>query len=131
MKQSIGRITLMLLVIISGAIAVIAFELRSHQLNTADVPEGSAFLLSVYVPLVAVMAGYYFGGKSLGRGQTPIEPFILALAVTILWVLPPAVVLVFAKQPMWYLEQLIPWKVWGDSITALAVSFYFGKAPEE
>jgi hypothetical protein len=131
MKQTLGRITLMLLVVISGAVAVTTFQLRSHQLNPADVENGSAFLLSVYVPLVAVMAGFYFGEKRLGRGTTPVEPFIFALAVTILWVLPPPVILLFTKRPMGYLDQLIPLKVWGDSITALAVAFYFGKEPEE
>jgi hypothetical protein len=131
MKQTTGRITLMLLVFISGVIAVTTFELRSHQFNTADVTNGSAFLKSVYLPLISVMAGFYFGGKSSGQGRTPIEAFIVALFVTIVWVLPPPVILLFTKRPMGYLDHLISWKVWGDSITALAVSFYFGKAPKK
>jgi hypothetical protein len=131
MKQTIGRITLMLLVLISGAVAVTTFQLRSHQLNTADVENGLEFLLSVYVPLVAVMAGFYLGEKSLGRGRTPVEVFIFVLAVTILWVLPPPVILLFTKRPMGYLDHLIPLKVWGDSIVALAVAYYFGKEPQQ
>lgn len=122
----------MSLVLGSGLIAAIALAVNSPALNPKDIDTVSAFLLSVYVPLVAIMAGFYFSEKSTteSRGKTGLETFLFAAFVTGVWVVAPPLFIIFAPQTVRAIEFLTQWRTWGESIAALAISFYFAKPGE-
>jgi hypothetical protein len=132
-SRSTGRITFIALVFGSRLIAAIALGVRSPELNPGDIDTVSAFLLSVYLPLIAIMAGFYFSEKrtSATGGKTASETFFFAALVTGVWVGAPPLFIIFASQTAQAIELLTQWRTWGESVAALAVSFYFVKPGEE
>lgn len=132
-RRSTGRITFVTLVFGSGLIAAVALGVHSAKLNPKDVDIVSAFILSVYLPLIAIMAGFYFSEKHTppaGR-KTSLETFFFAALVAGVWVGAPPVFIIFASQTVRAIELLTQWRTWGESIAALAISFYFAKPGEE
>jgi hypothetical protein len=85
-------------------------------------------LAAFYVPLVTLMAAFYFG-KARGttaRTSVPLEVFLFAAGIVTLWVITPVFLLVvlFIEDVLVELQTIKPY---GDSLALLAFGYYFSK----
>ena len=127
-----GRLALMALVLLTaiGAYATLFYLGRGGRIHPEQIRLSMRELLEVYLPLIVVMGGFYFGEASFtkGRGrETAAQTFAFAFIVTGLWVVSPIVFLLYAfvEEAMRYLAIIKPF---GESVAMGAVAFYFAKS---
>ncbi len=86
-------------------------------------------LLEHYVPLLAILAGFYFSERTLADkgSETSIEAFVFALVVVAIWVLGPPILIAASETIEGALRLLDSVAVIGTSLASLGLAFYFSK----
>ena len=88
-------------------------------------------LAGLYLPLIALMAAFYFGKTRVNRGgrpaTVPFETFIFAVLIVTLWVMTPLFFLFFIEAAQDISSTLNRVRPYGDSLALAAVGYYFSK----
>jgi hypothetical protein len=129
-SSNMGRLCLMVVVFFFflASVGVLLWIGRdggiSYDLKIGALGKLAAF----YMPLLTLMAAFYFGGS---RSKTlnaivPLEAFVFAVIVVTLWVIVPIFLLLtlFIEDVAPALERVKPY---GDSLALLAVGYYFSQ----
>ena len=87
-------------------------------------------LLAHYVPLLAILAGFYFSERAIDarENQTSLETFVFAVIVVGLWVLIPPLLIAFSTTIEAALRFLDSVGVFGTSLGSACLAFYFSKS---
>ena len=87
-------------------------------------------LLEHYVPLLGILAGFYFSERAdaKGKSQTSIEAFLFALVVIGIGVLGPPVLIALGDTIEAALRLLDTVAVIGTSLASACLAFYFSKS---
>lgn len=87
-------------------------------------------LLEHYIPLLAILAGFYFSDRSLepGDNQTSIETFIFSVAIVGIWSLIPPILIFFCDTIESGMRLLESVGVLGSSLGSACLAFYFSKS---
>jgi len=130
--RAAGRWTLMLLVMGSALLSAAVLSGMYAELNPSEQTDSVDALMTIYLPLVGVMGGFYLAEVhvDLRQGGTSIETFAFAFLVVSVWVLAPPILLMrnfYIEDTLKLLKALRPW---GDTIAALAVAYYFSKGSQ-
>lgn len=120
----------MLITIVSFLASVIILLLMSRNggINYQNKTETIERLALFYFPLLTLMAAFFFGkgGSGSANAPVPFDAFVFAAAIVTLWVLTP-IFFLFA----FYIEDVIvdlpKIKPYGDSVSLLALGYYFSK----
>lgn len=124
------RLTLFLVAFAAGAMAIgiLLFKARFRELPAATVTESIEGLLNIYLPLLAIMAGFYFAVRreAVDANACSRDTFLVALLLLGVWVLAgPAMLLLFpVEEAIGYLKSF---GSVGSTLAAGAVAFFFSK----
>jgi hypothetical protein len=85
-------------------------------------------LLGFYMPLLSLMAAFYFGGSQSHRSNraTPFDTFLVAVIFTMLWSLAPIFLMSDGGMED-ILATLRKIKPVGDTLALAAIGYYFSK----
>jgi hypothetical protein len=86
-------------------------------------------LLQVYVPLLGILAGFYFAEQSSTKGShTSIEAFGFAMVLICVWVFAAPVLIFFSATIEAAIRLLNSISVLGTSLASSALAFFFSKS---
>jgi hypothetical protein len=124
-----GRLWLMAVVVVFlvGAIACLFWIGRGEAIRSEMKTAALIDLLGFYMPLLSLMAAFYFGGRQPDRDDkaSPLDTFVVALVFTSLWTLVPMFLLLFGGTIEDILETLKKMKPFGDTLALAAIGYYF------
>jgi len=125
-----GRLYLMITVLIGFIVSliVVLWLGRDGGISYDNKKIALGKLAAFYIPLVTLMAAFYFGkarGTTL-KTSVPLEAFLFAAGIVTLWVITPIFLLVvlFIEDVVIELQTIKPY---GDSLALLAFGYYFSK----
>lgn len=87
-------------------------------------------LLKIYLPLLSLIAAFYFGEKKNDKQivkTTPLDAFIFVLVITSMWSMAPMLLLWLGGPIEEVLEVMKNIKPFGDVIVLAGIGFYFSK----
>lgn len=125
-----GRIWLMGIIAACFIAALLCLHFIFGNGAVSSENQSKAFfkLLGFYLPLLALVATFFFVDKQGGAGgKTPKETFFVALFIVGLWVLAPILLMLgiwYIEDVLDYLDKLIPV---GESLALMALGYYFSK----
>lgn len=87
-------------------------------------------LLAHYLPLLAILAGFYFSERATKEegASTTIETFVFALTVVLLWAFGPSALIALSDTIEGAMRILDSFAVIGTSLTSASIAFYFSKS---
>lgn len=125
-----GRVLLMSVIAACfvGSLLILFFVFGGGSISSENQSNALFKILGFYVPLLTLIATFYFkenlGGTS---SDTPLETFLVALAIVSLWALTPIFLMLsvyYIEDVMNYIDKLIPV---GQSLVLIALAYYFTK----
>lgn len=129
-----GRLWLMGIVVtcLVVAIADLFWIGRDGRIRPDLKTEALVELLGIYMPLLSLMAAFYFGGSLAPRSSrsirtTSFETFLVALIFTTLWALAP-IVLMYEGEMEAILATLRKVRPVVDTLALAAIGYYFSKS---
>ena len=127
-----GRRALLVIVLFAFAcaFATLAFVGRQGAVSGDVARTIIARLLRLYVPLLALMASFYFsdrGRSGRGRGTSP-ETYWFALVILVVWTFLPVVLLAFSDTVEAAVRTLDTFEVFGNTLAVASIGFYFAKS---
>lgn len=134
-SATVGRRVLLIIVVAGFAAALIILTVVGRGGAVTDEAAGPviARLLRLYVPLLALMASFYFserGQSRRGRGTTP-ETFWLATAVVFAWSFLAPILILLTEKVEGAVRTLDMFEVFGDTLAVAAIGFYFARSASE
>lgn len=132
-RTATGRWILMLLILASALLAhaLLFFVSRGGRIHTEGVQSTVRALLDVYLPLLAIMAAFYFAETATARGRdqtVDLQILVFSVVVTAVWALAPVALLVFVPTVERMQEMLRTLEPFGQTAALAAVAFFFGKS---
>jgi hypothetical protein len=109
-----------------GTILGLLFMSRGGAISHENQMKGLEALISVYLPLFALIIAFHFG-KAGDEEHRSTAPFSLALTLVAFWCLAPAIVFVSAQVIEDSLETLSTLRPFGDGIVLGVLGYYFGR----
>jgi hypothetical protein len=111
-----------------GSLLILFFVFGAGAISGENQSNALFKILGFYVPLLTLIATFYFkenlGGTS---SDTPLETFVVALAIVSLWALTPIFLMLsvyYIEDVLNYIDKLIPV---GQSLVLIALGYYFTK----
>lgn len=130
--SSKGRWSLMLIVLGSAVLSfVVLFVIGRGGAIAGEAARATVKeLLEIYLPLIAMMAAFYFGQSKAQTNEhkTSIEIFTFAILTVGLWVLCPPILIYFGEAIEDVIETINILKPYGETIAAAAIAYYFAKS---
>ena len=125
-----GRLYLMAIVLIAFIVSLLLVLWLGREGGISYDTKRTALgkLAAFYVPLVTLMAAFYFGKgrETTFKTSVPLEVFLFAAGIVTLWVITPIFLLavLFIEDVLTGLQTIKPY---GDSVALLAFGYYFSK----
>lgn len=133
--SSKGRWSLMLMVLGSTVLSFLVLFIvgRGGAIAGEAVRATINELIEIYLPLIAMIAAFYFGQAKLisTESKTSIEIFTFAILTVGLWVLCPPILMLFGGTIEDILETINLLKPYGETVAAVGVAYYFAKSSGE
>lgn len=103
---------------------------RDGGIHTDGIVEAVRYTVTMYVSLLGIMAGFFFG-ESRSRGTTQrvkLQTLVFACCVTLLWVsFPPFLLGCTSLSIEDVIRVLETASMFGSTLAALAISYFFAK----
>lgn len=133
---SFGRVALMLAVLLSflASIGLLFFISRGGAVHVSGITFALKELLEIYLPLLAIMAAFYFAEHAAEAPTTTsssLESFVFAFSVTAVWIFAPPCLLALTQ---WPIEDIFAFLnddavgLFGQTLAVGAVTYYFSTA---
>ena len=131
-SANLGRICLMSIVVLGLLVSLISLFWISCQGGIIIKTRNSTIvqLLKVYLPLLSLIAAFYFGeikDHQHTLKTTAFDAFIFAIVITSIWSMAPMLLIWFGGPIEDALEVLENIKLFGDVIVLAGLGFYFSK----
>ena len=131
-----GRRTLLAVVVLGFATAFLVLVVigRGGAVSAETFRDVSARLLKLYVPLLGLVASFYFSEHGLRsrRGKaTNVETFLLATGLAGAWCLLPGVLIAATDTVENAVRLLDTFEIFGSTMAVSALGFYFSKTSPE
>ena len=128
----VARRAILIALVAGFGLAFSALWFVSHDGAASWTTTGPAIgrLLEIYVPLLGILAGFYFAERPavLKGRQTPIEGFAYAMVLICVWVFVAPLALLLSSTVDAAMRLLNSISVLGTSLAASALAFFFSKS---
>ena len=123
----------MALVVLSGVISFLALYYIGYGGAISEEGSKQAIkqLLAIYLPLITMMAAFYFGEPAQPGNQekeTPLESFLFSFVVVALWMFCPPLFVIFGVTIESTLRTIDSFLIYGETIAASGVAYYFARS---
>jgi hypothetical protein len=135
-RTSIGRWTIMGIVSLAAVSSYLLlwYVGRGGAVSEAVRNPAMRSLVSIYLPLIAIMGAFYFG-EEVGDGcidrVTSRESYFFSLFVISLWTLAPPLFIFFSETVEMAFRAIDTVGAFGQTAAAGAVAFYFAKSKKQ
>jgi len=131
-RSVVGRRCLLAVLLIGFVLsfAFLAWVGRGGAISFQAAVPAIKKLLEHYVPLLAILAGFYFSERvatDVGQ-ETSVETFVFATVVVGIWALAPPILIATSDTIEAAIRILETLGVIGTSLTSAALVFYFSKS---
>ncbi len=131
--QSIkGRLSLMLVVLISAILSFLTLLItgKIREIQSEAIMQAIKVLIEIYLPLITMMAAFYFGQNipRSEKNQTSIEIFIFAIITVGIWVVSPIVLFILGGTIDNIIGIISLLKPYGETVAVAGVAYYFAKS---
>lgn len=128
----IGRRTILALILVGFVLsfAILWWVGRGGAISFQAASPAIKKLLEHYVPLLAILAGFYFSERAATDegNKTSVETFAFALVLVGIWVLGPPVLIAVSETIEASMRLLESVAVIGTSLASACLAFYFSKS---
>jgi hypothetical protein len=132
--SSIGRSVLLGCVLSLAVITVVAllYAGRGGAIGAENMGAVGQQLADMYLPLLGIMAGFYFSEKAAASGDYAVGGLLFALFVLGIWLVIPLLLLLI---PQFTVEDIIGYLrgagPYGEALVAGTLTFYFSRDASE
>jgi hypothetical protein len=129
----VTRAALTIAVILGGAASFVVLGAigRNGAISGEGMQEAQNYLLQFYLPLLAIVAAFYFAERrttaAADRGSAPAEAFALAFVIVAIWVMLPPITFALSDSYNAAIRTIDSVRLYGNSLSTAAVTFFFAK----
>jgi hypothetical protein len=129
----VTRAALTITMLVGGAAAFIVLGAigRDGAISGEGMQEAQNYLLQFYLPLLAIVAAFYFAERrtraAADRGGASAEAFALAFLIVALWVMLPPIIFALSDSYNAAIRTIDSVRLYGNSLSSGAVAFFFAK----